>query len=95
MPYDKEKDIFIYQYWELRSINLAYAEKGKDALYDGGIDFYRRGMYLYTLLEAFSIAEFIADYERGCKYIGRNPRKRMGAEYIKRMVGYLNEYCCE
>ena len=92
MPYEKETDLFRYQYWEVRSINDTFVElKGdKDAIYSGGIDFYRRGAYLYTLLNPLAIAEFIADYTRACEACGIAPSNKIGYEKRKEMVAILN-----
>lgn len=92
MPYGKETDLFVYHYWELRSINLAFAEaKGdKDIIYWGGIDFYKRGTYRFTETRWREIAEYIADYTRACEACRVTPNRKIGHRKIQEMLAVLN-----
>ena len=53
---------------------------------------YERKAREYFITNQFSVAEYRADFERGCEFIGRKAGKgRMSYKEVERIVDYLNE----
>ena len=83
MPYRDDK----YQYTisEVRAV---------EEMVLGGLDVihYERKAREYFITNQFSVAEYKADFERGCEYIGRKAGKgRMRYKEVERIADYLNE----
>lgn len=88
MPYRDDK--YIYTISEIRSIEEMYLEGryGEEAV----IHYSDRKGREYLVSNPFSVAEYRADFERGCKFIGRTAGKgRMSYKEVERIVDYLNE----
>ena len=83
MPY--RDDNYIYTIPELRSIEEMYLE-GLDVIHYED----RKGReYLVTEMEG--VAEYRADFERGCRFIGRIAgRGRMSYKECEKIVEFLN-----
>jgi len=62
----------LFKYSVNKLINIAEAKK----LGAYAIDFYsRKGRYLYTIDDPFSVAEFFADFDMAVKAVGKDYRK--------------------
>lgn len=83
MPYRDDK--YEYTIPEIRAVETMCLE-GLDVIH------YERKAREYFITNQFSVAEYQADFERGCKYIGRKAGKgRMSYKEVERIVDYLNE----
>lgn len=83
MPYRDSK--YQYTIGIIRAIESMLLE-GLDVIH------YERGAREYFITNQFSVAEYRADFVRGCEYIGRKAGKgRMSYKEVERIVDYLNE----
>lgn len=88
MPYRGNK--YEYTIPEIRAIEEAVLTYGLEAVSNNEIYFQDRKGREWFVTNPYGIAEYIADFLRGCKFIGKKSKSRMGYKQIERIVAFLN-----